>query len=204
MRVKAPTARSGKRPARRPKVVDEAFIEALALRYLDRFDATVAKLRSHLLRAAEQEVARGAEAPPADAVLGWIEALLSRYQASGVLSDRRYAESLLGRLRGRGASAQGIVHKLRAHGVESAVVGELAQAPVLDKAHELEAARQLVKRRKLGPFRTGPQDPTLRRADLARLARAGFDFAVAREALQASAEDDEEEFAPSPSDAFDS
>jgi regulatory protein len=181
--VKAPTGSSGKRPARRPKVVDAAFLDATALRYLDRFDATVDKLRKRLLRAAEVELARGAEAPPPDVLVQWVEALLARYQESGVLSDQRYAQTMARSLRQRGASGRGIVHKLRAHGVAQTVVGELAQAVGRDRAQELQAARQLVKRRKLGAFRSGPPDPKHQRQDLARLARAGFDYSVASQAL---------------------
>jgi regulatory protein len=185
MRVTATTARSSKRPARRPKVVDFGFLEAKALRYLDRFDATVAKLRKHLARAVELEVARGAERPEAERVEQWIEGLLTRYQSSGVLNDQRYAHTLCASLRQRGASLQRIVHKLRAHGVTASVISELGQDQALDPKDDLEAARRLVKRRKLGALRSGPMDPKNWRADLARLARAGFAFSVAREALGA-------------------
>ena len=50
---------------------------------------------------------------------------------------------------------------------------------------ELEAARAYARRRRLGPWRTKPDDSWERRQkELASMARAGFSFGVAKQALE--------------------
>ncbi|HET9953095.1 MAG TPA: RecX family transcriptional regulator [Polyangiaceae bacterium] len=48
---------------------------------------------------------------------------------------------------------------------------------------ELEAAREFVRKRRIGPHRPEPERAPNRRKDLAKLARAGFDFDTACSAL---------------------
>ncbi|HEX2732734.1 MAG TPA: RecX family transcriptional regulator [Polyangiaceae bacterium] len=174
-----------------------AFLEAVALRYLERFDATRAKLQARLERAAKMEFGRGAEVLDPEKLQGWIEELLDRYRASGVIDDRRYAERLLESQRARGASARAIVHKLRAQKVDTSVLEEITRG--LDRAGELEAALRLVKRRRLGAFRPVAEQGERYAADLARLARAGFGFDVAKRALGAGC--DRVEYEPGEYDA---
>jgi regulatory protein len=44
---------------------------------------------------------------------------------------------------------------------------------------ELEAARTWARKHRIGPWRTGPVDPEIRRKELARMARNGFGYGVA-------------------------
>ncbi len=184
--------RASKRPARRPKVVDAAFVERAALSYLDRFDATAAKLRQVLLRrcrtaqtGAEPEVARSEAV-----VAAWVDELLERYLRSGLLDDQRYARNAADSLRRRGSSRQKIVAKLRQKGVPEAVIADvLSEQEDSNPLHEFEAARALAKRRRLGPFRRGDTAPDQHRKDLATLARAGFSYDVASRALGPSGDE---------------
>jgi regulatory protein len=181
-----PTTRRGKRPARRPKVVDPQYLETVALAYLNRFDASSKRLRQVLLRRAMIEIKRGAPQPPSsDQLAEWVQQLLDRYHASGLLDDRRYAESLADSWRRRGLSRRGIAVKLRHKGVPQSIVEAALIAADRDRAEgELEAARELVRRRRLGAFRPAEQRLQFRRKDLAVLARAGFAFDVAAQALE--------------------
>ncbi len=191
--VTAPTTRRGKRPARRPKRVDPAFLEAVALSYLNRFDASAKRLREMLLRRARTEVRKGSPEPPEQEQLSeWVEELLARYQASGLINDQRYAENLAGSLRRRGTSRRGIGAKLRAKGVgvEEAEAA-IAEADRDTRDGELAAALELVRRRRLGHHRQTDERRERRQKDLAVLARAGFSFEVATRAL---ADDDPEDF----------
>jgi len=155
-------------------------LEAAALRYLNRFDCSVQKLRGYLSGLVRR---RGGDRAALEAHL---ETLLTRYQASGVLNDARLAENLAERLQERGGSRRAIVEKLRRRGVTSGV----AQAAVKTPASELEAARAYVRRRRLGPFRPEAERQENRRRDLAALARTGFDHETAIRALGYGKDDD--------------
>lgn len=149
-------------------------LEEAALRYLDRFDCSARKLRTHLAGLIRR---RGGDAP---ALLEHVDALLERYRASGLVDDERFARSLSQNLASRGKSRRAIVEKLRTRGIPSSV----ADGVVPKSAEsELEAARALVKRRRLGPFRPEDERLEMRRKDLAALARAGFDHGTAVRAL---------------------
>jgi regulatory protein len=192
--MKEPAARTSKRPARRPKVVDPAFLDAVALAYLNRFDATVNKLRQVLRERARVEARRGepGSIPSEARMTEWIEALLTRYQGSGLVDDRRYAENGVAQLRARGASRRAIAHKLRLKGLDDSVIedalgGEVASADGAD----LEAAERLCKRRRLGQHRKSDRE-LHRHKDLAVLARAGFSFDIAQRALGMSRDGSDE------------
>jgi regulatory protein len=169
-----PKSRSG-------KPLEPADLEAAALRYLNRFDCSVQKLRTHLRQAIRR---RGGDAGELERHL---ELLLERYQASGLLNDERFAENLAERLKARGGSRRAIMQKLRQRGVTSGVAeASLPQSP----GAELEAARAFVRRRRLGPYRPEAERLENRRRDLAALARTGFDHETAIRALGYGGDDD--------------
>jgi regulatory protein len=169
----------GKPRAKGP--LDTAALEALALGYLNRFDCSVAKLRTYLRQTVRR---RGGDQEALERHIGL---LLERYQASGVLNDTRFAENLASRLSERGKSRRAIVQKLRQRGVAGAVAE--ASAPATPGA-ELEAARAFVRRRRLGPHRPEAERLENRRRDLAALARHGFDHETAVRALGYGRDDD--------------
>jgi regulatory protein len=154
--------------------LERADLEAVALSYLNRFDCSVSKLRTHLRQTVRR---RGGDAVELEQ---HIEVLLERYQASGVLNDTRFAENLASRLSERGGSRRAVVQKLRQRGVGSTVAE--ASVPKTPGA-ELEAARAFVRRRRLGPHRPEAERLENRRRDLAALARKGFDHETAVRAL---------------------
>jgi len=160
--------------ARSQKPLEPADLEAAALRYLNRFDCSVQKLRAHLRQTIRR---RGGDQAELERQL---EVLLERYQASGLLNDERFAENLAERLKARGGSRRAIVQKLRQRGI----TGGVAEASVASSpGAELEAARAFVRRRRLGPFRPEAERLENRRRDLAALARTGFDHETAVRAL---------------------
>jgi regulatory protein len=169
----------GKPRAKGPLEVTD--LEALALGYLNRFDCSVSKLRTHLRQTIRRRGGDRAE------LERHIEVLLERYQASGLLNDARFAENLAARISERGGSRRAIVQRLRQRGVTSAVAE--ASVPKTPGA-ELEAARAFVRRRRLGPHRPEAERLENRRRDLAALARHGFDHETAVRALSYGTDDD--------------
>jgi regulatory protein len=161
---------------KRPPNVTRVGLEGAALRYLERFDCSVARLRKvlseRITRAARAGVAE-AEAAPAI-----VEELLLRYQSSGLIDDQRFAQNFAARQRDRGMSGRMIEQKLRARGISSETVAELM--PRNDSAQsELDAAQAFARRRRLGPHRKPETREAYRRKDLMAMARAGFNYDTA-------------------------
>src|SRR5450432_2673401 len=160
---------AGKSAEKRPPNVSRAGLEAAALRYLERFDCSVARLRKVLnervAKASRAGVEAAAQAPAV------IDAILERYQASGLVNDQRFAKNFAERQRDRGASRRVIEQKLGARGIPAELVRELL--PRADSAgSELEAAQAFAKRRRLGLHRKSEDRLAFRRKDLMALARA--------------------------------
>ncbi|WP_145733177.1 regulatory protein RecX [Nitrospirillum pindoramense] len=183
---------TGRSAARRgPKRVSAAYLERAALHYLERFAASTASLRRVLMRKVEMSAA----AHGTDRTQGaeWVEALIARYQQSGLLNDRVYAEGRVASLHRRGGSTRTIRQKLAAKGVDAGLVD--AALDELDGAEEgstdLRAAHAYARRRRLGPFRAGEEERAAKRdKDMATLARAGFDFDTAARVIDAADPDD--------------
>ena len=162
-------------------------LEGAALRYLERFDCSVERLRKVLterIRKASRAGAAGAEAAPPI-----VEELLTRYQASGLINDQRFAKNFADRARDRGTSRRMIEQKLRARGISADVVEQLLPRGESGQS-ELEAALAFARRRRLGPHRKPETRDEFRRKDLMAMARAGFSYETAQRALGDASRDD--------------
>ena len=164
-------------------------LEGAALRYLERFDCSVARLRKVLTERVGKAARAGIEGAAAAPAI--VEELLERYQASGLINDERFAKNFAARQRDRGSSRRMIEQKLRARGITSEVVDQLMPRNE-SAASELEAARAFAKRRRLGPHRKPETREEYRRKDLMAMARAGFSYEMAQRVLGSSASIDEE------------
>ena len=166
----------GRKPSR---PVTAAAIENAALHYLGRFASSSANLRRILLR----KVARGAA--DGETVVGarLVDELIARYQKSGLLDDRAYATQTAGSLARRGASRFAIGGKLARKGVPAELVKEAIKELGEGGASEIAAACALVRRRRLGPYRSEEKRAGARQKDVAALARAGFSLDIARRVL---------------------
>jgi regulatory protein len=174
--------------ASRPPDISRAGLERSALAYLDRFDCSVEKLRRFLQERVRKAERVGVSVP--DGTNAVIDALLERYQASGILNDERFAKNYTERLRARGGSQRLIEQKLRVKSLSASSI-QTALAETKSRDSELEAARALVRRRRLGPHRQPEERAQFRRKDLATLARAGFDYDTAAKALGDSGSDED-------------
>lgn len=164
-------------------------LEGAALRYLERFDCSVSRLRKVLT----ERIAKAARAGVADAAAApaIVEELLLRYQSSGLVNDERFAKNFAARQRDRGASRRMIEMRLRARGIGSEVVEQLL--PRNESASsELEAAQALAKRRRLGPHRKPEEREAYKRKDLMAMARAGFSYDIASRVVGNSQSGDDE------------
>lgn len=173
--------RQGRRAGQQPRVVKPATakrLERVALAYLEKYAATVEGVR-RVLRRRVTKAARFHETD-VEAAHGWIEDILGRLVASGLIDDAAYAEGRVRSLRRQGRSRRWISGTLAAKGVPPEIA-QAAMAAHLDEDSDFVAACRFARRRRLGPFRLREKEGVDSQArDLAVLGRAGFSYGVAR------------------------
>lgn len=163
-----PRSRSDE-PRRPPPPLDAAALDRLALRYVERFATTRARLAAYLVRKVRE---RGWQGPPADPA-----ALAERMAALGYVDDRAFAEARASALARRGLGARRVAQEFRAAGIEEADAAELAPGIA---ARAADTAMAFARRRRIGPFGDGSADRALREKQLAAMIRAGHGFDLAR------------------------
>ena len=179
------------RPAERrpPGPVSAAWLQRVALYYLERYSASTEMLRRTLARRVDKRARLRGEDPAPFAEM--IDATVARAVSAGLVDDVRFADMRLATLRRRGTSSRGAAAKLAAKGVPRDVVEAAMQAerdaiPDVEAADiELQAARAYAKRRRLGIHRRPDMRALHRDRDLGALARAGFSYDLARRVVDA-------------------
>lgn len=159
---------------RPPPPLDRASLEALALRYVEKFATTRGKLSAYLVRKVRE---RGWEGPAADP-----QAIAARMASLGYVDDRAFAEAKARSLVRRGYGTRRVAEALRAAHVEADDA-----APVVEEAaeHAFVAALAFAKRRRFGPFATAAPDDRVRERQIAAMIRAGHEFSLARRIIRA-------------------
>ncbi len=167
-----------------PKPITRAYLERVALHYLERYAASTELLRRVLLRRVDRAVRAGVadreEARPI------VEALLVRFTSSGLVSDSEFALAKARSFHRQGRSRSVITRALSAKGVGREEI-ERAVAALAETSSnpELEAALSFARRRRIGPYRPAEDRAERRARDYAAMGRAGFSSAVARRVLDA-------------------
>jgi regulatory protein len=164
-----------------PRKVSERSLENAALHHLRKYAASTAQLRRVLLRRVDRSArVHGGDAEEA---ARWVEALLQKLARAGLLDDAALARMKADALRGAGKSARMIALKLQQKGLSEELVDQHVRR-VRDEVPEMEAARTLARRKKLGPWCPKPELRRERRMkDLAALARAGFGYDVCKKVI---------------------
>jgi regulatory protein len=166
----------------RGRKLTAAALDNAALHYLERFASSAANLRRVLLRRVRRSATEHGTDPAEGAAL--VEALIARFEASGLLDDRAYAQAKAVSLHRRGTSRRAITGRLAQHGVDgesiAAAIGDIEET--VGNA-EIAAACTLARRRRLGPYRPDAARADHRMKDLGAFARAGFSHDVARRVL---------------------
>ena len=166
-------SRTPGRERRVPPPLDEAALNRLSLRYVERYATTRGKLVDYLRRKLRERGWDGER--PADA-----EALADRHVAAGHVDDTLYA-----RVKAESLARRGYGERRIAAALSSQRVGADDRQAALDQLPEdgTTAALRLLRRRRLGPFARVAGDDDAERRTLGVLLRAGHDFAEARRAL---------------------
>lgn len=188
----APEARRGKhqrpkpRPPREPRAprpIDAAHLQDMAVGYAARYATTAAKLRRYLARKLSERGWSGEALPDVDG-------LVERITALGYVDDRAFAAAKARGMAARGLGTRRVQGALSADGVGREDVAAAVAAGDDAAEQALATAIAFARRRRFGPFgRDGAShDPVRMRRELAAMARAGHDFAVAKRVLGAADE----------------
>jgi regulatory protein len=161
---------------RNPKPLDGAALERAALRYVERYATTRAKLRSYLVRKL-RERGWAEEAPPP------VEAIVERFAGAGYVDDKEFAVQRARSLGRRGYGARRVDEALRMAGIAEE---DGAEARELTAEGAWEAALTFARRRRIGCFADEAADPDARRKALAAMMRAGHGFDIARRIVNAA------------------
>ena len=165
--------------ASKVKKISQARLQNIALWYLERFGGTRARVRHALLR--RVQAAEAVHGPTPEAA-GWIEEVLNTLERLGHINDAAFATSRVAKGQRQGKSRALIRQDLTRAGVAPNTIDQALDTALEDSANaELDAARTYVQRRHLGPYRSEPELHYDK--DLARLARRGFSYEIARRAL---------------------
>ena len=155
--------------------LDHHKLDELALRYVERFATTRARLRDYLRRKLRERGWKGDAEPD-------LAAIADKFASLGYVDDAAYALDKARSLSGRGYGKRRLVQKLRVAGVEDAD-GEDARSLADEEA--VASALRFAERRRLGPFAAVPPGtPRDREKALAAMIRAGHGFALARAILE--------------------
>ncbi len=128
----------------------------------------------------------------------WVDAVVAKLAATGMLDDQSYAEGRVRALFRRGVSPLAIAQRLREKGVGDEVINRsLKNLDQETSDPNLLAAIKFAKRRRLGPYQKPPNRADRKTKDLAALARAGFDYQTAKRVITAPSIDEIESLARS-------
>lgn len=168
-------------PARRRATtpLDAAALDRIALRYVERFATTRARLADYLRRKIRE---RGWDGEPVDPA-----AIAERFAALGYVDDRAFGEARAAAMARRGLGARRVAGALRAAGV----AGEDADAIAPEIADRAAAsAIAYARRKRIGPFASAAPDRDARERQIVAMVRAGHDFDMARRLIAIAPGDD--------------
>ncbi len=173
--------------AKKPRPYTVTSLERAAVRYLQRYPASEARLRQVLARKLERakDFDRVVEDDPQE----MIQSVIETCRLAGYIDDALYAKALVQSEHRKGRPLRVIAKKLREKGVPNEI-GQEALGALKERSEDVDlvAAHAFARRRRLGQYRLKELAEEARRErarkDLAAMARAGFGYGVAKRALE--------------------
>lgn len=168
----------------KPRPLNPARLEEMALAYVARFATSAAKLEAYLKRKLRERGWDG-EGEPDTA------ALVARFVAAGYVDDEAWARAKSGSLLRRGYGMRRVSQALGAGGISE----DLRESVRPAEGEQRRAALALARKRGFGPFGREAPDREKREKQLAAMLRAGHALDSARELVNAPSEEAAEEWA---------
>ena len=177
---------------RTARPITAKYLQNAAAFYLERYPSTAEGLRRVLNRRVRK--AQMLEAPVMENVKQAIDAVVAKFVDAGVIDDKAFAQTKARSLHRRGTSTRHTRQKLKVAGIDGETLDK-AMLALDEELHtdprqrERRAAAALARRRRLGPYRPAKDRKDNRTRDLATMARAGFDYDVAKKVIDAATPD---------------
>jgi len=172
------------RPTPKPRPIDAARLDELALAYVARFATSRAKLEGYLRRKLRERGWAGEAEPP-------VAALVERLAAAGYVDDAAFARARAGSLLRRGYGQRRVSQALGAAGIDA----DLREAVSPGQGAARRAALAMAKRRGFGPFGPAMPERAVREKQIAAMLRAGHPLDSARELVDAPSREAAEQWA---------
>lgn len=173
------------RPHRPPPPLDQAALERLALRYVERFATTRAKLTRYLGDKLRMRGWAGDRDPDPDPT-----AIAERFAGLGYIDDRAFAVAKAGAMTRRGLGATRVRGALRHAGIATDDAVEVE--PALAEAR-VSAALGYARRKRIGPYAAAAADRMTIEKHVAAMVRGGHGFALAKAIASLGPDDDIED-----------
>lgn len=167
------------RERRLPTPLDRRSLDALALRYVERFATTRARLAAYLERKVRERGWTGPAAAPAE--------IADRLADLGYVDDRLFAEARARSMARRGLGARRVAQAFRAAGIDDEDAAAVADDV---SARAVESALELARRKRIGPYAGAAAGREQRERQLAQMIRGGHGFTLARRIVDMSPGDD--------------
>ena len=165
-----------------PKIPTKARLRNIALYYLERFESSEANLRSVLKRRIDKYAFFDKDYNPSQAYQ-WVEEIVRECLNNNFVDDKRFADFKINNYLNAGKSRRYIVQKLKQKGIDEKIISDFFETC---DYNESEAAFCFAKKKKIACFRKDDSERMFnRQKDLATLVRAGFDYDIAKEILDA-------------------
>ncbi len=161
-------------PSRSKPPLIAADLDRMALRYVERFATTRARLTAYLTRKLRERGWAGEEPPDPEAVA-------ERMATRGYVDDRSFAEARVRSMGRRGLGARRVEMALRHDGIDAEDSADLAEA-IEEDAYR--SALIFARRRRFGPFAATIADRDLRKKQVAAFLRAGHPPEIVHRILQ--------------------
>lgn len=161
-------------PSRSKPPLVAADLDRLALRYVERFATTRARLRAYLVRKLRERGWAG-EGPPDP------EGVAERMAERGYVDDRAFAEARVRSMARRGLGARRVAMALRHDGIDAEDSADLEETIAADA---FASALAFARRRRFGPFSAGGVDRDLHKKQVAAFLRAGHPPEIALRILR--------------------
>lgn len=174
-----------------PRKITAAYLERAALFYLERYASSVENLRRVLMDKVRRSCHYHGDG--LEEAAAFIDPLLEKLVSKGLLNDQDYGQMRALSLHRRGTSLRAIRLKLAQKGLsEDAITKSLTGLEEeIDSGNlERDAAINLAKRRRMGPWRSPEKREAYRDKDLAAMARAGFGYDLSRDIIDAETSED--------------
>lgn len=172
------------------KKITPQRLKNIALYYLKRYESSVENLRQVLQKRINTYVRENPNFDKQQAY-EWTEQILNDFKHLNYLNDYRYAEIKIRGYLNAGKPARYIKPKLMQKGVPEDIINKILQMQEYDA---VAMALKLAKKKKIGPYRESENRREFRQKDMATLIRAGFDYDVVSDVLNADTIECEENF----------